>query len=52
MPKDLFHNIRGRNRILEIRMLGNCLKSQNDPRAIPALIRKLEKQENVKSHAK
>jgi hypothetical protein len=43
MPNDLFHGIRGRKRILEIRMPGNRSKSQKDPRARPTLIRKLEK---------
>jgi hypothetical protein len=42
MPNDLFHDIRGRKRIIEIRMPGNRLKSQKDPRARPTLIRKLE----------
>jgi hypothetical protein len=50
MPKYLFHGIRGRKRILEIRMPGNRSKSQKDPRARPALIRKLENQEARNSH--
>jgi hypothetical protein len=50
IPKYLFHGIRGRKRILEIRMPGNHLKSQKDPRARPASIRKLENQEAGNSH--
>jgi len=50
MPNYLFHDIRGRKRILEIRMPGNRSKSQKDPRARPALIRKLENQEAGNSH--
>ena len=50
MPNDLFHGIRGRKIILEIRMPGNRSKSQKDPRARPTLIRKLEKQEAENSH--
>jgi hypothetical protein len=50
MSKDIFHDIRGRNRILEIRMSGNHLKIQNDPRPRPTLIRKLENQETDNSH--
>ena len=50
MPNYLFHDIRGRKRILEIRMPGNHLKSQKDPRARPAPIRKLENQEAGNSH--
>jgi hypothetical protein len=50
MPNYLFHDIRGRKRILEIRMSGNRSKSQKDPRARPALIRKLENQEAENSH--
>jgi hypothetical protein len=45
MHNDLFHGIRERKIILEIRMSGNRSKSQKDPRARPALIRKLENQE-------
>jgi hypothetical protein len=45
MPNYLFHDIRGRKRILEIRIPENRSKSQKDPRARPALIRKLENQE-------
>ena len=50
MPNGLFHDIRGRKRILEIRMSGNRLKSQKDPRARPAPIRKLENQEAENSY--
>jgi hypothetical protein len=50
IPKYLFHGIRGRKRILEIRMPGNHLKSQKDPRARLAPIRKLENQEAGNSH--
>ena len=50
MLKYLFHDIRGRKRILEIRMPGNRSKSQKDPRARPTLIRKLENQEAENSH--
>jgi hypothetical protein len=50
MPNYLFHDIRGRKRILEIRILENRSKSQKDPHARPALIRKLENQEAGNSH--
>jgi len=50
MPNDLFHDIRGRKRILEIRMPRNRSKSQKDHRARPTLIRKLENQETKNSH--
>jgi hypothetical protein len=50
MPNYLFHGIRGRKIILEIRMPGNRSKSQKDPRARPALIRKLENQEARNSY--
>jgi hypothetical protein len=52
MPKDIFHDIRGRNRILEIRMPENRSKSQKDSRVRPILIRKLENQEAENSHGK
>jgi hypothetical protein len=50
MPNYLFHGIRGRKRILKIRMSRNRSKSQKDPRARPALIRKLENQEAGNPH--
>jgi hypothetical protein len=50
MPNDLFHDIRGSKRILEIRMPRNRSKSQKDPHIRCTLIRKLENQEVGNSH--
>jgi hypothetical protein len=51
MPNDLFHDIRGRKIILEIRMPRNRSKSQKDPRARPTLIRKLGNKEVRNPHS-